>query len=72
MDSTAPVLLAVEPLDLEVGVEVEDDALRGLRRLYDPVAVLVGRVLQRIARGGDVTGFARIQKASAAWNCSTK
>lgn len=42
------VLLAVEPLNLEVRVEVEDDALRGLRRLDDPVAVLMRRVLQRI------------------------
>lgn len=55
-----PVLLAVEPLDLKVGVEVEDNALRGLWRRDDPVAVLVWGVLQRIARGGDITGLAGI------------
>lgn len=55
-----PVLLAVEPLDLKVRVEVEDDALRGLWRCDDPVAVLVWGVLQRITRGGDITGLAGI------------
>lgn len=57
---TPPVLLAVEPLDLKVRVEVEDDALRGLWRRNDPVAVLVWGVLQRITRGGDITGLAGI------------
>lgn len=47
-------LLAVQPLDLKVRVEVEDDALRRLRRCDDPVAVLVRRVLQRVTWGGDV------------------
>lgn len=64
-----PVLLAVQPLDLKVGVEVEDDALRGLRRRDDPVAVLVGRVLQRITGGGDVARLAGIEDASALRHC---
>lgn len=41
-------------------IEVEDDALRGLRRRDDPVAVLVRRVLQGITGGGDVTGLAGV------------
>lgn len=47
-------------------VEVEDDALRCLRRRDDPAAVLVRRVLQRVARGRDVAGVAGVQVA-AAW-----
>lgn len=65
----SPVLLAVQPLDLKVRVEVEDDALRGLRCRDDPVAVLVRRVLQRITGGGDVTGLAGIQDASTFCRC---
>lgn len=60
-----PILLAVQPLDFEVGVEVEDDALRGLWCRDDPVTVLVRRVLQRIPRGSDVTGLACIQDTAA-------
>lgn len=50
-------------------VEVEDDALRGLRRRDDPVAVLVRRVLQRITWGGDVTRLAGIEDAPALGHC---
>lgn len=46
-------------------VEVEDDALRRLRRRDDPAAVLVRRVLQRVAGGGDVAGVAGVQVAAA-------
>lgn len=60
-----PILLAVQPLDFEMGVEVEDDALRGLWCRDDPVTVLVRRVLQRIPRGSDVTGLACIQDTAA-------
>jgi len=63
------ILLAVEPLDLKVRVEVEGDALRGLGRCDGPVAVLVRGVLQRITRGSDVTGHGGINDASANWNC---
>lgn len=63
------LLLAVQPLDLEVWVEVEDDALRRLRRRDDPVAVLVRRVLQGIARGGDVARLAGIEDASTLRHC---
>lgn len=63
------VLLAVQPLYLKVWVEVEDDALRRLRRRDDPVTVLVRRVLQRITGGGDVTGLAGIKEASALRRC---
>lgn len=42
------ILLAVQPFDLKVRVEVEDDPLGGFRRLDDPVAVLMRRVLQGI------------------------
>lgn len=60
----APVLLAVQPLDLEVRVEVEDDALRWFRCCDDPVAVLVRRVLQGVARRGDVARLAGVQDPS--------
>lgn len=46
-------------------VEVEDDALQGLGRRDDPAAVLVRRVLQWVARGGDVAGFTGIEIATA-------
>lgn len=59
------VLLAVQPLYLKVWVEVEDDALRRLRRGDDPAAALVRRVLQRVAGRGDVAGVAGVQVASA-------
>lgn len=65
----SPVLLAVQPLDLKVRVEVEDDALRRLRRRDDPVTVLVRRVLQRITGGGDVAGLAGIVDASTLRHC---
>lgn len=64
-----PILLAVQPLDLKVWVEVEDDALRGLRCRDDPVTVLVWRVLQRVTGGGDVTRLAGIKDASTLWSC---
>lgn len=54
------VLLAVQSLDLKVRVEVEDNALWGLRRCDDPVTVLVRWVLEWIARGGDVSRLAGI------------
>lgn len=60
-----PISLAIQPLDLEVGVEVEDDALRGLRRRDDPVTILVRRVLQRVTGGSDVAGLAGIQDTTA-------
>lgn len=66
-----PVLLAVQPLDLKVWVEVEDDALRGLRRRDDPVTVLVRRVLQRITWGGDVTRLAGVEDAAALRCCDS-
>lgn len=64
-----PVLLAVQPLDLKVRIEVKDDALRRLRRCNDPVAVLVGRVLQGVTRGGDVARLAGIKDATALCCC---
>lgn len=64
-DPPVPVLLAVQPFDLKVGVEVEDNALRGLRRRDDPVTVLVRRVLQGITGGSDVAGLAGIQDTAA-------
>lgn len=54
------LLPAVQLLDLKVRVEVEDDALRRLGGCDDPATVLVRRVLQWVARGGDVTGVAGV------------
>lgn len=50
-------------------VEVENDALRRLRRRDDPVAVLVGRVLQGVTRGGDVARLAGVEDAAALRCC---
>lgn len=61
--NTHPSILslpAVQFLYLKVRVEVEDDALRRLRGCDDPATVLVRRVLQRVAGGGDVAGVAGI------------
>lgn len=58
-------LPAVQLLNLKVRVEVKDDALRRLRRCDDPTAVLVGRVLQRVAGSRDVAGVTGIQVATA-------
>lgn len=58
-------LPAVQFLYLKVRVEVEDDALRRLRRGDDPAAALVRRVLQRVAGRGDVAGVAGVQVAAA-------
>lgn len=56
---------AVQLLDLKVRVEVEDDALRRLGGRDDPAAVLIGRILVRVAGGGDVSGVAGVQVAAA-------
>lgn len=56
----APSLPAVQLLYLKVRVEVENDALGRLGGRDDPAAVLMRRVLERVAGCGDVSGVACI------------
>lgn len=51
-------------LDFKVRVEVEDNLLVGFRGINNPLAVLVGRVVLGITRGGDVASIFGIQTAS--------
>lgn len=51
-----PHLLAVAVLQVEVGVEVDHDALVGLRRLDQPLAFLAGVIGLGVAGRGEVPG----------------
>lgn len=55
--------------DFEVRVEVEDNLLVGFRGVDDPLAVLVGRVVIGVPRGGDVPGILGVQAAPARLSC---
>lgn len=57
-------LLAVVLLNFEVRVEVEDNLLVGFRGVNNPLAVLVGRVILGVTRGGDVASVFGIQTTS--------
>lgn len=58
--STHGCVPAVEPLQLEMGVEVQHNALGGFRGCDYPFAVLVRRVLQRVTRRSDITRISGI------------
>lgn len=57
-------LLAIMLLDFKVRVEVEDNLLVGFGGINNPLAVLVGRVVLGVTRGGDVASIFGIQTAS--------
>lgn len=58
--TSSPPLPAVQFLNFKVRVKVEDDALRSFGGCDDPAAVLMGRILQRVAGSGDVAGIGGI------------
>lgn len=59
-------------LDFKVRVEVEDNLLVGLRSIDDPLAVLVGGVVIRVAWGGDVPGVLGVEAAPTRLSCRDK